>query len=86
MRNLINLLEAIDKNCPKATYDIDENLENRQTAIDEYHYGPANPNKSEDYWKTSAEIFGVSEATAKTMQCANCAAFDVSDSMRKCIA
>jgi len=85
MRDIINLLEAIDKNCPRATYDIDENLKNRQKAIDEYHYGPANPNKPEDYWKASAKIFGVSEATAKTMLCGNCAAFDVSDSMRECI-
>jgi len=27
----------------------------------------------------------VSVATARTMQCGNCAAFDVSDSMRKCM-
>jgi len=85
MRNLINLLESIDKNCPRATYDIDLNLKNRQKAIDEYHYGPANPDQPEDYWKKSAEIFGVSERTAKTMLCGNCAAFDVSDSMRDCI-
>jgi hypothetical protein len=69
-----------------ATHDIDENLKNRQTAIDEYHYGPANPDRPEDYWKKSAKIFNVSDATARTMQCGNCAAFDVSDSMRKCMA
>lgn len=86
MRNYINLIEAVQKGCPLATHDIDENLKNRQTAIDEYHYGPANPDRAEDYWKKSAKIFGVSETTARTMQCGNCAAFDVSDSMRKCIA
>ena len=86
MRQYINLLEAIDKNCPTATYNIDVNLKNRQQAIDDYHYGPANPDRPEDYWKKSAKIFGVSEATAKTMQCGNCGAFDVSDSMRECIA
>ena len=86
MRNFITLVEAANKGCPRATHDIDLNLKNRQHAIDEYHYGPANPNKPEDYWAKSAKIFGVKEATAKTMTCGNCAAFDVSDSMRECIA
>ena len=86
MRNYINLIEAVQKGCPLATHDIDENLKNRQTAIDNYHYGPANPDRPEDYWKASAKIFNVSDATARTMQCGNCAAFDVSDSMRKCMA
>lgn len=86
MRNYINLLEAISKGCPTATHDIDVNLKNRQKAIDEYHYGPANPERAEDYWNKSAKIFKVSVATAKTMLCGNCGAFDVSDSMRECIA
>lgn len=85
MRNYMNLIEAVQKGCPLATHDIDENLKNRQTAIDNYHYGPANPDRPEDYWKKSAKIFNVSDATARTMQCGNCAAFDVSDSMRKCM-
>ena len=86
MRNYLNLLEAIEKSCPTATYDIDVNLKNRQKAIDSYHYGPANPDRAEDYWQKSAKIFAVSVATARTMQCGNCGAFDVSDSMRECIA
>ena len=86
MRNLINLVEAIGKNCPTATYNIDVNLKNRQKAIDDYNYGPANPDRAEDYWSRSAKIFKVSVATARTMKCANCGAFDVSDSMRACIA
>ena len=83
MRNLINLIEAKQRGCPVATHDIDENLKNRQRAINDYHYGPANPDRPEDYWRKSAKIFKVSEATARTMQCANCGAFDVSDSMRQ---
>ena len=85
MRNFITLIEAATKGCPRATHDIDLNLKNRQRAIDEYHYGPANPKQPEDYWAKSAKIFGVKESTAKTMLCGNCAAFDVSDSMRECI-
>lgn len=86
MRNYINLIEAAQKGCPVATHDIDVNLKNRQRAIDHYNYGPANPDRPEKYWQQSAKIFKVSQAVARTMQCGNCAAFDVSDSMRKCIA
>jgi hypothetical protein len=60
-------------------------LRNRQTAIDEYHYGPANPDNPESYWKDAAKRWGITEATAKTMKCGNCAAFDVSDKMWKCM-
>ena len=67
MRNLINLIEAVQKGCPLATHDIDENLKNRQTAIDEYHYGPANPDHAEDYWTKSAKGFKVSVATPSTL-------------------
>jgi hypothetical protein len=84
-RKYINIVEAANKGCPIATHDIDVNLKNRQKAIDEYHYGPANPEQAEDYWTKSAKMFNVSTATAKTMLCGNCAAFDVSDSMRACI-
>jgi len=86
MRNYINLLEAIAHGCPTATHDIDVNLKNRQKAIDDYHYGPANPDRAENYWIKSSKIFKVSVATARTMLCGNCGAFDVSDSMRECIA
>ena len=86
MRDLIDLIESINQGCPTATYNIDLNLKNRQKAIDDYHYGPANPDKAENYWSDSAKIFNVTAATAKTMLCGNCSAFDVSDSMRKCMA
>ena len=85
MRKYINILEAANKGCPIATHDIDVNLKNRQKAIDEYHYGPANPEEPGAYWKDSAKQWKIDEKTAKTMTCGNCAAFDVSDKMRKCI-
>ena len=84
-RKYINIVEAANKGCPIATHDLEVNLKNRQKAIDEYHCGPANPDQAEDYWTKSAKMFNVSTATAKTMLCGNCAAFDVSDSMRACI-
>ncbi len=81
----ITITEAVKRSCPVATYDIDVNLKNRQEAIEKYHYGPANPDKPGSYWKDAAERWSIDEATAKTMQCANCAAFDVSDKMWKCM-
>ena len=85
MRNYINLIEAVEKGCPRATHDITLNLKNRQTAIDDYNYGPANPLEPGDYWKDAAQRWAVPEKTVKTMLCGNCAAFDASDSMRRCI-
>jgi len=84
-RRYINIVEAADKGCPVATHDIDVNLKNRQKAIDEYHYGPANPDQAGDYWKAAAKRWDIDEKTAKTMKCENCAAFDVSDKMWQCI-
>lgn len=78
-------MEAANRGCPLATHDIDLNLKNRQTAIDKYHYGPANPDVPEKYWSETARRWGITEKTAKTMRCGNCAAFDVSDKMRACI-
>ena len=86
MRDIINLLEAVEKGCPRATHDINLNLKNRQTAIDEYLYGPANPNKPGSYWKDSAKQWNISEKTAKTMTCGNCAAFDIRQDTLDCIA
>lgn len=85
MQRYINIVEAANRGCPVATYDIDLNLKNRQRAIDEYHYGPANPEEPGNYWKAAAKQWNITEQIAKTMRCSNCAAFDVSDKMRQCI-
>ena len=71
--------------CPIATQDTEVNLKNRNHAFEEYGYGPANPEEPGDYWKDSAKQWGINEKTAKTMQCANCAAFNISDAMYDCI-
>ena len=85
MRQYINLVEAVQKGCPIATHDITLNLKNRQKAIDDYHYGPANPLEPGNYWAKAADQWHVSEKIIKTMKCGNCAAFDASDTMRRCI-
>jgi hypothetical protein len=84
-RKYITIVEAANKGCPIATYDIDINLKNRQKAIDDYHYGPANPDKPGSYWKDAAKVWSIDGKTAQTMRCGNCSAFDVSDKMWKCI-
>jgi len=85
MKKFMRLIEAVEKGCPVATHDIELNLKHRQAAIDTYHYGPANPLEPGDYWKKAADRWAVPEKTVKTMLCGNCAAFDASDTMRKCI-
>lgn len=86
MEKLKYLLIEAKTGCPIATQDIHVNLKNRQHAIDEYYYGPANPEKPGSYWKDASKRWKIDEVTAKTMKCANCAAFDVSDKMWACMA
>ena len=77
--------ELFEESCPVATVKLEVNAANRQRAIDDFNYGPANPQVPGDYWKKAAKIWGIDEKTAMTMKCENCAAFDISDKMRKCI-
>ena len=79
------------KTCPPATQDIELNLENRKTAIDEYNYGPLNPGlddtgQNDDFWTTIANEFNTDIDSALESRCANCAAFNVTSSMLDCIA
>ena len=85
MEKLTHLLIEAKTGCPIATQDLHVNLKNRQHAIDEYHYGPANPDKPGKYWTDAAKQWKIDISTAKTMQCANCAAFDITDRMYKCM-
>jgi hypothetical protein len=85
LRRAYRIIEAVQKGCPIETADLDANLRNRQKAIDEYMYGPANPNEPGNFWKGIAGVWDIPESQAKTMRCGNCSAFDVSDAMRACI-
>ena len=78
--------EIFEQTVPSAVKDIHLNLKNRQHAIDEYVYGPANPSDPGDYWNKLGDIWGIKAEQAKKMQCKNCAAFNVTPSMRKAIA
>ena len=85
MRNIINILEAIEQGCPPATMDLDLNLKNRQKAIDEYMYGPADPDNPGDYWERYAAKWNAKVEEVTDMLCGNCAAFDVTTKIKQCI-
>jgi len=86
----------MSKPCPAATQSVALNTDNRQHAIDQFMYGPPNPLRPElrstrDFWQAIAQVWSRSEgyrltpSEAQTMLCGNCAAFDISIAMRKCI-
>jgi hypothetical protein len=87
MRDLINLVEAVERGCPPATQSIELNLKNRKKAIDEYMYGPLDPNQpNEEYWAGIADEWNMDDPeSAKSARCGNCAAFDITEEMQNCI-
>jgi len=73
--------------CPPATQNVATNLLNRSKAIRVAGYGPANPAMpNPEFWRGKAAEWGTTPATARTMRCGNCAAFNVSPRMKTCIA
>tara|TARA_A100001515_G_scaffold130949_1_gene118433 strand:- start:286 stop:702 length:417 start_codon:yes stop_codon:yes gene_type:complete len=77
--------------CPRATMNIDLNIDNRQRALDEFMYGPANPAQDDvggnaDFWQAYADKFNDSVENVMTMRCENCTFFDRSPEMLECIA
>jgi hypothetical protein len=76
-----------EEGCPPSTQDIKLNIENRQKAIDEAHYGPLNPNEpNEEYWQAKADQFNGSVEEAKKALCGNCSFFYRTPEILKCIA
>jgi hypothetical protein len=84
---LKHLVIEVKTKCPAATQDIDLNLKNRQAAIDEYGYGPADPSqKNEKFWDKKMDMWNVESAKElKTMVCGKCAAFDITKKTLDCI-
>ena len=76
-----------DKKCPPAATDALLNTKNRNKAIKKLGYGPANPGlPNKEFWQKKSEMWDdIPTSEAKTMLCGNCAAFDISPHMRKCI-
>lgn len=76
----------LEESCPRATIDIEENIKNRNWTIDKFNYGPLNPDVPDPgFWEAKAETWNTDVKTAQTALCANCAAFDQSDKIIKCI-
>jgi len=83
------LKEADDNSkCPPATQDIALNLKNRQKAINEYGYGPLNPDlPNNTFWMKKVDEWNLDSIDeAKQSLCGNCAAFDQRADTLDCIA
>jgi hypothetical protein len=86
MNQMMTSEEEVAK-CPMPTQDVVLNLKNRAKAITAAKYGPENPKlPNEVYWERMADEWDVSTEDAKKSRCGNCAAFNVSDSIKQCIA
>ena len=73
--------------CPIPTQDVVLNLKNRAKAITTAGYGPENPKlPNEAFWRKKADAWDVSIEDSKKSLCGNCAAFNVQDSIKQCIA
>ena len=81
-------LQEAEKSCPPATQDITLNLKNRQKAIDEYGYGPLNPDMpNRKFWMDKVDEWNLDSAEeAQQSLCGNCAAFDQRTDTLDCIA
>ena len=86
LTNILNEAE-LDK-CPAPTQNISLNLKNRQKAINDFGYGPLNPNEpNEKFWDAKVKMWKLdSVEEAKKSRCGNCAAFDITEKTLNCIA
>ena len=79
--------QGSEQSCPMPKQDVTLNLKNRAKAITTAAYGPENPNlPNTAYWQKKADTWDVSIEDAKQSRCGNCAAFNVSDKIKECIA
>ena len=87
MIKLTELLNEETIKCPVATQDVAVNLKHRQIAIERYGYGPYNPNNpSIKFWKEKMELWKLDSIDeAKSARCNNCAAFNITSRILKCM-
>ena len=81
-------VQAEVEKCPAPTQNIKLNLKNRQKAINEYGYGPLNPNEpNKKFWQAKVDMWKLDSAEeAKKSKCGNCSAFDITKKTLDCIA
>lgn len=86
VKKVVKLRPVGGMSCPLATQDLKVNTENRNFAIKAEHieYGPLNLS-DEEYWEHVAEHWNTTVEVAKKSLCGNCAAFDISPRMEKCM-
>jgi hypothetical protein len=77
---------VVKRAVPESITDLSLNLKNRQYAIDEYLYGPLNPDAPGDYWERLGDVWQVSADEAATTRCGNCAAFNLKPEIVEAIA
>ena len=72
--------------CPPATQDLKLNTKKRDASIKAEHiqYGPLNLS-DEGYYERLAKHWNTEVDVAKKSKCSNCAAFDISPRMLKCL-
>ena len=76
-----------EQSCPMPTQDVTLNLKNRAKAITSAAYGPENPKlPNEAFWRKKSDQWDISIEDSKKSLCGNCAAFNVSDKLKNCIA
>ena len=85
-RTWVNRVVVEKRAVPAAIKDLHLNVENRQHAIEDYLYGPLNPEEPGDYWDRLGAMWGVSAEEAATTRCGNCAAFNVKPDITDAIA
>jgi starvation-inducible DNA-binding protein len=80
-------LEGFDLTaCPLSLQDAKLNLANHLTTIEDYALGPADPRKPENvFWMAKADLWGVSDAQARTQLCGNCSHYISTTPMMECI-
>jgi len=69
-----------------ALTDLDLNTYNRNLTVDEYSYGPANPDNEKDseaFWEKKADLWNTSVDQVKSMRCGNCSAFNQTPQVKK---
>ena len=74
------------KSCPIAVTDVALNTKNRDIAIEEWDYGPMNPDEpNEKFWRGIGKLWKITPEQAKASRCGNCAAFIQTKDMLECI-
>ena len=72
--------------CPLPLQDAELNVANHLTTIKDHGLGPADPRQPENvFWMAKAELWGVTDAQARTQLCSNCSHYINTTPMMECI-